>query len=155
MSTTIDAFKQKICNVTALHISNVAAGIPLLQMTQFFQKLRYVSLTWDWRCAAQFIILLYFQDKIVPVDKRINMMLTFQANSRAREARDYRLLLDNNSWIQYWSIGQCMALVATSIGQVGATAYIFSYVIYFYFFIFFRNFIFRDFMYPRHPAIDS
>ncbi|KAA0195202.1 hypothetical protein HAZT_HAZT004609 [Hyalella azteca] len=59
-----------------------------------------------------------FTESLRSVDSRINVMLQQQAQSRAREARDYQLLLDNNNWVFYWSIGLCVALVATSVTQV-------------------------------------
>ena len=58
------------------------------------------------------------QETLGAVDQRISIMAQYQYNSKAREARDYQLLLDNNSWVQAWSIGLCLALVTASMGQV-------------------------------------
>ena len=45
-------------------------------------------------------------------------MLLHQSNSRARESRDFQLLLDNNVYVQYWSIGLCISVIGTGIMQV-------------------------------------
>jgi len=52
------------------------------------------------------------------VTGRVNNMLQYQSMSRGREARHYQLLLDNNLWVQRWSIGLCVALVVASVSQV-------------------------------------
>jgi len=52
------------------------------------------------------------------VTGRVNSMLQYQSMSRGREARHYQLLLDNNVWVQRWSLGLCLALVVASVSQV-------------------------------------
>ncbi|KAJ6640768.1 Transmembrane emp24 domain-containing protein 5 [Pseudolycoriella hygida] len=52
------------------------------------------------------------------VEKNINDMLQFQFNSRSRESRDMALLLDNNSYIQNWSITQITVIILTCTVQV-------------------------------------
>jgi len=42
----------------------------------------------------------------------------YQANSRAREARDYALIKDNNSYVGTWSIVQILVIVVTTTVQV-------------------------------------
>lgn len=42
----------------------------------------------------------------------------YQANSRAREARDYALIKDNNSYVGTWSIVQIFVIVVTTTVQV-------------------------------------
>ncbi|KAF2357287.1 GOLD domain [Trinorchestia longiramus] len=59
-----------------------------------------------------------FTESLRWVDTRINMMLQQQAQSRAREARDFQLMIDNHNWIFLWSLGLCIALVVTSVTQV-------------------------------------
>ncbi|MCL4127900.1 UNVERIFIED_CONTAM: hypothetical protein GTU68_000207 [Idotea baltica] len=59
-----------------------------------------------------------FTESIKNVDQKIHMMLQYQSYSRAREGRDYQLLLENNSYIQYWSIAQCLAIVIASMIQL-------------------------------------
>lgn len=45
-------------------------------------------------------------------------MLQFQSFSRSRESRDMALLLDNNSYIQNWSITQIAVIILTCTVQV-------------------------------------
>lgn len=45
-------------------------------------------------------------------------MLQIQHLSRSREARDINLLLDNNSYVQNWSIAQLVVIAATTTLQV-------------------------------------
>ena len=45
-------------------------------------------------------------------------MLQIQYMSRGREARDLNLLLDNNSYVQNWSIAQLLVIIATTVVQV-------------------------------------
>lgn len=59
-----------------------------------------------------------FTNSIVGVEKNINQMLQYQYVSRSREARDLNLLLDNNSYVQRWSIAQLVVIAATTILQV-------------------------------------
>lgn len=44
-------------------------------------------------------------------------MLQTQHLSRSREARDLNLLLDNNSYVQTWSIAQVLVITATTLVQ--------------------------------------
>lgn len=59
-----------------------------------------------------------FQEAIVGVEKNINEMLQFQHHSRGKEARDFNLLEDNNSYILNWSLVQITIIIATSTLQV-------------------------------------
>jgi hypothetical protein len=52
------------------------------------------------------------------VEKNINEMLQTQHRSRGREARDLNLLLDNNYYVQMWSIAQVLVITATTLVQV-------------------------------------
>ncbi|XP_064077846.1 transmembrane emp24 domain-containing protein 5-like [Macrobrachium nipponense] len=59
-----------------------------------------------------------FTHSIKGVDQRIHEILLFQSQARAKEARDFQLLLSNNSYVQYWSIMLCTAIVGTGALQV-------------------------------------
>ncbi|XP_011303814.1 transmembrane emp24 domain-containing protein 1 [Fopius arisanus] len=59
-----------------------------------------------------------FTTTIVNVEKNINEMLQSQHASRSREARDLNLLLDNNVYVQRWSIVQMMVIISTTVLQV-------------------------------------
>nr|SVE82653.1 EOG090X0AV2 [Daphnia magna] len=52
------------------------------------------------------------------VDKRIQGILQMQQLARSREARDYNLLLDNETYVQNWSIAQCVVVIACFVVQV-------------------------------------
>nr|CAG4634977.1 EOG090X0AV2 [Alona affinis] len=52
------------------------------------------------------------------VDKRLHAILQLQQMSRGREARDYNLLLDNEAYVQYWSLAQCLVVIACFLVQV-------------------------------------
>ena len=52
------------------------------------------------------------------VDKRIHEILQHQQLTRGREARDFNLLLDNNSYVQYWSLAQIVIVVSAFVVQV-------------------------------------
>lgn len=45
-------------------------------------------------------------------------MLQFQSHSRSRESRDVALLLDNNAYVQNWSITQIIVICLTCSLQV-------------------------------------
>lgn len=60
----------------------------------------------------------FFQSAIVHVEKNINEMLQTQHWSRNREARDLNLLLDNNSYVQIWSMAQVLVITVTTMIQV-------------------------------------
>lgn len=45
-------------------------------------------------------------------------MLQYQYMSRSQEARDLNLLIDNNSYVQRWSIVQLVVIAATTVLQV-------------------------------------
>lgn len=45
-------------------------------------------------------------------------MLQFQAHSRNSEARDFALLVDNNSYVQNWSLVQIIVILITCSIQV-------------------------------------
>lgn len=46
-------------------------------------------------------------------------MLQYQSHSRSSEARDFALLIDNNSYVQNWSIAQISVILLTCSIQVG------------------------------------
>ena len=52
------------------------------------------------------------------VDMRIQEILQQQQLRRGHEARDYNLLLDNESYVQYWSLAQCTVIVCAFVVQV-------------------------------------
>ena len=52
------------------------------------------------------------------VEHNINGMLQYQSFSRGREARDYALLIDNNSYVQKWSLAQIVIILVTCTIQV-------------------------------------
>ncbi|XP_049777238.1 transmembrane emp24 domain-containing protein 5 [Schistocerca cancellata] len=59
-----------------------------------------------------------FTMSIKKVEHNINEMLQLQYHSRSRESRDYNLLLDNNSYVQNWSIAQILLITCTTTLQV-------------------------------------
>jgi len=59
-----------------------------------------------------------FTNVVGGVDKRIGEMLHYLHNSRARESRDFALLEDNQSYVSFWSIVQCLIIMTTSSVQV-------------------------------------
>jgi len=59
-----------------------------------------------------------FTTTIGTVERNINDMHSYQSYSRNREARDYALLVDNNSYIQTFSISQILVIVITCSVQV-------------------------------------
>ncbi|XP_037040424.1 transmembrane emp24 domain-containing protein 6 [Bradysia coprophila] len=59
-----------------------------------------------------------FTSVVHVVEKNINDMLQFQSYSRSRESRDMALLLDNNSYIQNWSLTQIAVIILTCTVQV-------------------------------------
>ncbi|XP_066995634.2 transmembrane emp24 domain-containing protein 5 isoform X1 [Anabrus simplex] len=59
-----------------------------------------------------------FTMSIKNVERNINEMLQYQHHSRGREARDYNLLLDNNRYVQNWSVIQILVITCTTGLQV-------------------------------------
>ncbi|XP_063609787.1 transmembrane emp24 domain-containing protein 5-like [Penaeus indicus] len=59
-----------------------------------------------------------FTHSIKTVDQRIHDMLLHQSQSRAKEARDFQLLISNNNYVQYWSLAQCIAIIGAGAFQV-------------------------------------
>ncbi|XP_033232243.1 transmembrane emp24 domain-containing protein 5 isoform X2 [Belonocnema kinseyi] len=59
-----------------------------------------------------------FTNTIMNVEKNINEMLQTQHISRGREARDLNLLIDNNAYVQNWSVAQLIVITATTVLQV-------------------------------------
>lgn len=57
------------------------------------------------------------------MERNINDMMGYQAHSRHRESRDYALLLDNNAYIQTFSISQIVVILITC--SVQASIYMF------------------------------
>lgn len=58
------------------------------------------------------------QAVIGQVERNINVMLQFQSQSRSIEARDYALLVDNNAYVQNWSLTQIVVILLTCSIQV-------------------------------------
>lgn len=52
------------------------------------------------------------------VERNINEMLQFQHHSRGREARDFNLLEDNNTYVVRWSVVQILVITLTTCMQV-------------------------------------
>ena len=52
------------------------------------------------------------------VDKNIGEVLHYLHNARAKESRDFALLEDNQSYVSFWSIIQCLIIITTSCVQV-------------------------------------
>lgn len=67
-----------------------------------------------------------FQHTIKGVDQRIHEILLYQSQARAKESRDFQLLISNNTYVQYWSIAQCLAIMATGAFQVFFVRKLFS-----------------------------
>ncbi|XP_029044051.1 transmembrane emp24 domain-containing protein 6-like [Osmia bicornis bicornis] len=59
-----------------------------------------------------------FTSALTNVERNINDILQTQHLSRSREARDLNLLLDNNSYVQTWSIAQIIVILVTTTIQV-------------------------------------
>lgn len=59
-----------------------------------------------------------FTTSIINVEKNINEMIQSQIYSKSREERDFHLLVDNNSYVQNWSIVQIIVIAATTSFQV-------------------------------------
>lgn len=52
------------------------------------------------------------------VERNINGMLQYQSHSRSSEARDHALLVDNNAYVQNWSLIQIVIILLTCSVQV-------------------------------------
>lgn len=63
-----------------------------------------------------------FQSQIGSVERNINGMLQYQSFSRSSEARDHALLIDNNRYVQNWSIIQIVVILLTCSIQVSYSA---------------------------------
>ncbi|CAG9863518.1 unnamed protein product [Phyllotreta striolata] len=59
-----------------------------------------------------------FTSTIVGVERNINNMLQYQHHTRGREAWDFNLLQDNNSYVVRWSFIQIFVVVMTTAVQV-------------------------------------
>ncbi|XP_055846565.1 transmembrane emp24 domain-containing protein 1 [Episyrphus balteatus] len=59
-----------------------------------------------------------FTQTIGLVERNINDMLSYQSYSKNREARDYALLLDNNKYVQTFSVSQILVILGTCSVQV-------------------------------------
>jgi len=59
-----------------------------------------------------------FTGMISGVDQRIGGVLQLLHKSRAHESRDAAMLEDSLSYVQFWSITQCLVIMATSSVQV-------------------------------------
>lgn len=60
----------------------------------------------------------FIQATIGTVERNLNGMLQYQSHSRSSEARDFALLIDNNSYVQNWSIIQISVILLTCSIQV-------------------------------------
>ncbi|KAM7357132.1 p24 family member logjam [Cochliomyia hominivorax] len=67
-----------------------------------------------------------FTAAISTVERNINDMLAYQYHSRNREARDYALVMDNNSYIQTFSLCQIIVIIITCSVQVFFVRKLFS-----------------------------
>ncbi|KAL5293243.1 TMED6 family protein [Megaselia abdita] len=59
-----------------------------------------------------------FTQVIGTVERNINEMLSFQSFSKSREARDFALLVDNNSYVSTFSVAQIVVILITCSVQV-------------------------------------
>jgi p24 family protein gamma-5 len=59
-----------------------------------------------------------FTTTIVTVEKNINEMFQYQQYSRVLEAKDYALIIDNNAYVQTWSLIQIFVIFITTTVQV-------------------------------------
>lgn len=59
-----------------------------------------------------------FTSGIMHVEKNINKMIQSQHLSRSREARDLSLLMNNNFYVQTWSLMQIIVIMITTTIQV-------------------------------------
>ncbi|XP_031835359.1 transmembrane emp24 domain-containing protein A [Nomia melanderi] len=59
-----------------------------------------------------------FTTSISNVEKNVNEMFQTQHLSRSREARDLNLLLDNNFYVQVWSITQITVIIIATTTQI-------------------------------------
>lgn len=60
----------------------------------------------------------FIKTTIGTVERNINGMLQYQSHSRNSEARDFALLIDNNSYVQNWSLIQISVILLTCSIQV-------------------------------------
>lgn len=67
---------------------------------------------------SSYKIFTFFQNALVGVERNIYEVMQIQHFSRSREDRDYNLLLDNNAYVQNWSLLQVVVIIATTIVQV-------------------------------------
>lgn len=59
-----------------------------------------------------------FTDTLQKVDGQVGEMLKYQDQNRRHLARDWYIVDGNNRYVQYWSLAQCVVIVATSALQV-------------------------------------
>jgi len=59
-----------------------------------------------------------FTETLSSVDRRIQVIRQFQQLSRGLEARDYNLLMSNISYVNTWSMAQCIVVIASGFIQV-------------------------------------
>ncbi|CAG0896230.1 unnamed protein product, partial [Darwinula stevensoni] len=59
-----------------------------------------------------------FTNMIHGVDQRIQSMSKYQQMARNTESRDMGLIQSNQSYVQYWSLTQCIVVLATGTVQV-------------------------------------
>lgn len=59
-----------------------------------------------------------FTYAVQTVENNLNLMTQYQSHSRAREARDFALIKDNESYVGTWSLVQIFVIVITTCVQV-------------------------------------
>lgn len=91
---------------------NTKHGLLLGRRKKMF---RFLPTFWCGSCVTT----LPFQTTIGTVERNINGMLQYQSHSRSSEARDFALLIDNNSYVQNWSLIQISVILLTCSIQVG------------------------------------
>lgn len=64
------------------------------------------------------LLLLLLQSTVKSVETNINHMLQHQYHVRSQEHRDFNLLVDNNTYVNRWSIMQILLIMGTTTLQV-------------------------------------
>ncbi|XP_070390320.1 transmembrane emp24 domain-containing protein 6 isoform X2 [Dermacentor albipictus] len=59
-----------------------------------------------------------FTDTLQKVDGQVGEMLKYQDQNRRHLSRDWYIVDGNNRYVQYWSLAQCIVIMATSALQV-------------------------------------
>lgn len=75
----------------------------------------------------RYFIVNHFQQTIGTVERNINSMLQYQSHTRSSEARDFALLVDNNAYVQNWSMIQIFVILLTcSIQEMGVPSTLYT-----------------------------